>query len=339
MLSFQASRNRRPLRLAASKSGDASCRKARRRDRQADELAVVVRRDPQIRVHDGALDVDEEILLPGLDRDESRIRDRQRRQAFVDVDGADGPAALQISERLRAQTSGLDQAIENGYLGLRNGILDQSAILYSHRDHLTSIDCTTGQHSLIPKPESLSFSILIAFSGIQTALVSTGYNSRVEECAEAAATLLHACQRPDVPQVLGNVSPEEYAMHRRLLEGAPAKRAEHFFTESERVWKGEEAWRSGELARFGELMTESGRSSIENYECGSEPLIDLYEILIRTPGVYGARFSGGGFRGCCVALLEEEAGFDYARETGSRHDDGHLREPRAPPSKAQRHQV
>jgi len=59
-------------------------------------------------------------------------------------------------------------------------------------------------------------------------------------------------------------------------------------------------------------MSESGSSSISNYECGSPPLIDLYEILIKTEGIYGARFSGAGFRGCCVALVQQDAGPEAA---------------------------
>jgi galactokinase len=54
-------------------------------------------------------------------------------------------------------------------------------------------------------------------------------------------------------------------------------------------------------------MTASGESSIHNYECGSPPLIDLHRLLVETDGVYGARFSGAGFGGCCVALVRPEA--------------------------------
>ena len=67
------------------------------------------------------------------------------------------------------------------------------------------------------------------------------------------------------------------------------------------------AWSKGDLPSFGRLMAESGQSSIRNYQCGSPPLVDLYELLVRCPGVYGARFSGAGFRGCCVALVNEAA--------------------------------
>jgi len=67
------------------------------------------------------------------------------------------------------------------------------------------------------------------------------------------------------------------------------------------------AWRAGNLAELGRLVSESGRSSIENYQCGAEPLVALYHLLSETEGVYGARFSGAGFRGCCVALIDPAA--------------------------------
>lgn len=220
----------------------------------------------------------------------------------------------------------LGQAIENEYLGLRSGILDQSAILLSKQNQLTLIDCQTVQHELIPShPAMPPYSILIAFSGLKKALVGTDYNQRVAECAEAATVLLNAVGRDTDPAVLCRVSAGEYADNQQLLAGAPARRAAHFFSEVDRVGKGVEAWQQGDLATFGHLMSASGESSINNYECGSPPLIGLYEILIRTKGVYGARFSGAGFRGCCVALVHQEAGAEAAehvrREYAQRYPD------------------
>ncbi|GAQ83692.1 galactokinase [Klebsormidium nitens] len=211
----------------------------------------------------------------------------------------------------------LDRVIENEYLGLRNGVLDQSAILLSRKDRLTLIDCKTRQHRVVDPPSlrqpcsdsSLKpgYRILLAFSGLRQALTNTpGYNKRVDECQEAAATLLRAAGRADEKASLSNVSSEEYDMHREELNGAIARRAKHFFTETARVRRGVEAWEKGDLKLFGQLMTDSGRSSIENYECGSTPLIQMYQILISTPGVLGARFSGAGFRGCCIALVESQ---------------------------------
>ena len=87
----------------------------------------------------------------------------------------------------------LDRYIENVYLGLQIGILDQSAILLSRRDHLTLVECSSVTHELIPFSDAMPpFSILIVFSGLRMSLTSTDYNRRVDECAEAAGTLLRA---------------------------------------------------------------------------------------------------------------------------------------------------
>ena len=118
--------------------------------------------------------------------------------------------------------------------------------------------------------------------------------------------LLQAAGRPDEKPLLGKVKAEEYACYGQRLSGPPARRATHFFSEMERVRDGVEAWRRGDLSAFGRLITASGESSIRNYECGSPPLVALYELLVETDGIYGARFSGAGFRGCCVALAEPE---------------------------------
>lgn len=220
----------------------------------------------------------------------------------------------------------LDQAIENGYLGLRNGILDQAAILLSRRGQLTQIDCATREHKRIVAGQTMpQWAVLLAYSGLSKSLVTTDYNKRVEECAEAARTLLEAVGRPDQAAVLGNVRPEEYFLHKRRLSGAPAKRAEHFFSEVARVEQGITAWQCGDLAGFGRAMNASGESSIHNYECGAPPLVTLYELLVATRGVYGARFSGAGFRGCCVALVDPAAAADIGRHVEqaykARHPD------------------
>ena len=68
--------------------------------------------------------------------------------------------------------------------------------------------------------------------------------------------------------------------------------------------KGAEAWRRGDLEEYGRLSFESGRSSIYNWETGSDELKKLYEIMTQTDGIYGGRFSGAGFKGCCMALID-----------------------------------
>ncbi|MFO7906904.1 MAG: galactokinase family protein [Pirellulaceae bacterium] len=224
------------------------------------------------------------------------------------------------------QNIALVQRIENQYLGLRIGILDQSAILLSRRNALTVIDCADVTHSLIQWPTPpLPFGILVAFSGLRQSLAGTDYNQRVTECTEAARQLLQASGRPEDPPRLRSVTPQEYQAHATCLSGPPARRAQHFFSEMERVRRGVAVWNQGDVQTFGKLITESGASSIHHYECGAPPLIDLYQALIETPGVFGARFSGAGFRGCCLALIDpsrsEEIASRVMRVHARRHPE------------------
>ncbi|XP_059634497.1 galacturonokinase [Cornus florida] len=209
-----------------------------------------------------------------------------------------------------------DRLIENEYLGLKNGILDQSAILLSRYGCLTCMNCKTKEHKLIHPPKlqkNHPFKILLACSGLKQALTSNpGYNRRVAECQEAARVLLHASESGAVEPILSNVEPEAYEANKCELESNLARRAEHYFSENMRVIEGLEAWASGNLEVFGKLITASGLSSIQNYECGCEPLIQLYEVLLKAPGVYGARFSGAGFRGCCVAFVDADCAEEAA---------------------------
>ena len=73
-----------------------------------------------------------------------------------------------------------------------------------------------------------------------------------------------------------------------------------------RAEAGAQLWRKGDLEGYGQLVFASGRSSIENYECGCEELKKLYEIMAATEGIYGGRFSGAGFKGCCMALIDPD---------------------------------
>jgi galactokinase/galacturonokinase len=97
------------------------------------------------------------------------------------------------------------------------------------------------------------------------------------------------------------------------------KRAEHFYTEFERVEKGAEAWRRGDLEAYGKLSFESGHSSIYNWETGSDELRTLYEIMCHTDGVYGGRFSGAGFKGCCMALIDPAFAERIEKQVGEKY--------------------
>ena len=197
---------------------------------------------------------------------------------------------------------------EREYIGLNNGILDQSCIVLSEEASILFLDTESEQYRIIRRnPKMPPFELAIIFSGLTRSLVSSDYNLRVNECKAAAWNML-AYQEQPLKKLektfLRDVPREIYEKTKERMPGRFARRAEHFYSEYKRVRKGVTAWESGNLALFGKLSFESCESSIHNYECGSPELIAIYELMRSTEGVYGGRFSGAGFKGACVALVD-----------------------------------
>ena len=212
---------------------------------------------------------------------------------------------LNISEQELILTA---QAAENKYVGVSCGLLDQCCEVYSKKDHLLYLDTKDCSYELIPTPANMKpYKIAIFFSGLERSLAGSKYNMRVDECRSAAYSLL-AFAGIEYGKIadtnLRDVPYEVYLRYKDRLPEPFAKRAEHYFEEMLRVEKSVEAWRRGDIETYGKLSTESGYSSIYNYETGSPELKALYEIMTQTDGIYGGRFSGAGFKGCCMALID-----------------------------------
>lgn len=197
---------------------------------------------------------------------------------------------------------------EFNYVGVSCGKLDQSCEVYSKKDHLLYLDTRDDCYELIPiHPNMKPYKIAIFFSGIERTLAGSAFNMRVDECRSAAYALKAYAGMPYGKfneTNLRDVPVEVYRQYKDRLPENWAKRAEHWFTEFDRVQRGVEAWRKGDVEEYGRLSFESGRSSIYNWETGSPELKELYEIMTRTDGIYGGRFSGAGFKGCCMALID-----------------------------------
>lgn len=197
---------------------------------------------------------------------------------------------------------------EREYIGLNNGILDQSCIVLSEKDSLLFLDTETEEYRVIPKSDKMpDFELGIFFSGLTRSLVSSDYNLRVSECKAAAWNMLAYTNQPLKSlekTFLRDIPKETFEQTCDRMPARFARRAEHFYSEYRRVRKGVTAWESGNLELFGELSFESCESSIHNYECGSPELIAIYEIMRTLDGVYGGRFSGAGFKGACIALVD-----------------------------------
>lgn len=197
---------------------------------------------------------------------------------------------------------------ENNYVSVSSGKLDQSCEMYSKKDHLLYLDTRDDSYELIPThPAMKPYKIAIFFSGVERTLAGSKFNMRVDELRSAAYALaayagmdygkFQETNMRDIPR-------EVYEQYRDRLPETWRRRAEHWMTEYERVEQGAEAWRRGDIETYGRLSFESGHSSIYNWETGSPELKTLYEIMTHTDGIYGGRFSGAGFKGCCMSLID-----------------------------------
>ncbi len=199
---------------------------------------------------------------------------------------------------------------EREYIGLDNGILDQANIVLGEKDSLLFMDTDSGEFRLIKKPDNMpDFHLGVFFSGLTRNLMGSDYNLRVAECRTAAWNVLAFNAQPLKPMnrtFLRDIPRQLFESTEEKLPERFARRARHFYGEYRRVRKAVTAWETGNLELFGRLCFESCESSIVNYECGSPELIAIYEIMKKLPGVYGGRFSGAGFKGACIAIVDPE---------------------------------
>ena len=199
---------------------------------------------------------------------------------------------------------------ERQYVGLNNGILDQACVVLCEADKLLYLDTATEEYQLLPFGDGSQprpFELGIFFSGVTRKLTGTDYNLRVSEC-KTAAWMLEAYENIPLRELqetrLRDVDEQVFLKYEDRMPERFARRARHFYTECDRVTDGVKAWKEGDIEKFGKYIFESCESSMNNYECGSPELIDIYEIMRRTDGIYGGRFSGAGFKGACIALVD-----------------------------------
>ena len=200
---------------------------------------------------------------------------------------------------------------ERGYIGLHNGILDQACVTLCKENQLLSLDTLDNSYRCLPfggDPSNVPpFKLGIFFSGVTRQLIGTDYNLRVAECKTAAWMLQGYAGIPlkDLDETTLRDVPEEiFQRYRDRMPDRFARRAAHFYGENARVRRGAEVWLAGDVKAFGECMFASCQSSESLYECGSDELRALDGILRRADGVYGGRFSGAGFKGAYIAIVD-----------------------------------
>lgn len=186
------------------------------------------------------------------------------------------------------QIAQLAQQAEIHYAGVQCGIMDQMASSLADTDSMLFLDTRTLERRVLPFPKGAE--VVVIDSGVPRTLAASGYNQRRADCEEAARLLgVKALRDITDPQAVESL-PEP--LRRRAL---------HVVTEDNRVL---EAIQGVSAERFGELMNDSHASLRDDYEVSVPALDTLVRMLQETRGVFGARLTGAGFGGACVALVE-----------------------------------
>lgn len=205
----------------------------------------------------------------------------------------------------------LGRKVENEFVGVPSGIMDQFISALGRRDHALFLDCRDLSYRHVPLREGVK--IVVCNSGVKRALAQSEYQVRARQCREAVEGLARA----GFPvQSLRDASAADVEAAREFLPGALLRRARHVVTENTRVLEAVKALESDDLERFGRLMNESHASLRDDYEVSSPELDALVELALAQPGVFGARLTGAGFGGCTVNLVREGATDGFAAAVG-----------------------
>lgn len=195
----------------------------------------------------------------------------------------------------------LAQKVENDFIGVHCGIMDQFSVAMGKKDHALLLNCQTLEVAYIPL-ELREYQLLVINTNKSRKLTDSKYNVRRASC-EAALRLL---QERGVFKDLCSVSPAFFEANKDCLNAEQQKRVKHVVYEQERVLQAVAALKNKRLDTFGALMRASHQSLKEDYEVTGKELDTVYFESIGQEGVIGCRMTGGGFGGCAVAIVAKD---------------------------------
>ena len=206
----------------------------------------------------------------------------------------------------------LGKKVENLFIGVNSGIMDQFAVAMGKKDHAILLDCNTLKYDYVPvvlKDEV----IVIANTNKRRGLADSKYNERRAECDEALAEL-----QTKLPiKALGELSIEEFEANKDLIKSPiRQKRAKHAVYENQRTLKAQKELSAGNLAEFGKLMNQSHISLRDDYEVTGVELDTLAALAWEQSGVVGSRMTGAGFGGCTVSIVKKDKVDDFIKNIG-----------------------
>ncbi len=209
----------------------------------------------------------------------------------------------------------IGQQSENNFNGCNCGIMDQFAVAMGKKDHAIFLDTSDLSYEYAPVALN-DAKIIITNSKVKHSLVDSKYNDRRQECADALAALQ---TKLDIKS-LGELDVDTFENNKNLInDPVKIRRARHAVAENQRTIEAVKALKDGDIAHFGQLMNQSHISLRDDYEVSCEEIDILVDLAWSIPGVIGSRITGGGFGGCTVSIVKNEAVDTFIKTVGSKY--------------------
>lgn len=207
----------------------------------------------------------------------------------------------------------IGQYSENNFNGMNCGIMDQFASAMGKKDNAIFLDTADLSYQYAPLVLN-GAKIIVTNSNVKHSLVNSGYNTRRSESEQALADLQKVVQIKS----LGDLTEEAFEANKSAIQNPVcAKRAKHAVYENQRTIRAVEALKENNLKEFGELMNASHVSLRDDYEVSCDEIDVLVEEAWKVDGVIGSRITGGGFGGCTVSIVKDEAVESFKEKVGA----------------------
>ena len=224
-----------------------------------------------------------------------------------------GEEGSRIASVTNEELALIGQQSENEYNGMHCGIMDQFASAMGKEGNAIFLDTNTMQFEYAPI-ELDGMKLMITNTNKKHSLVDSEYNLRREQCRRALKDL----QTKLPVKTLGDLSIGEFEANKLLItDEVCRKRAKHAVYENQRTIRAVAALKAGDIVTFGKLMNESHVSLRDDYETSCREADILAEEAWKIPGVLGSRITGGGFGGCTVSIVKDEAADEFKEKIGA----------------------
>lgn len=220
-------------------------------------------------------------------------------------------------ELSRLELIKIGQQVENEFMGVNSGIMDQFIIGMGKAEHAIMLDTATLNYDFVPAKFG-DYVISIMNTNKRRNLTESKYNERRAECESALAALK---QEINI-EALGELSTDQFKVHQHLINNdVELRRARHAITENERTKEAFKALEQSDFATFGKLLNASHASLKNDYEVTGKELDTLAETAQQVEGVLGARMTGAGFAGCAIALVHKDSIKQLETEVSKKYQD------------------